>query len=72
MALQTKRRTKSSVKRRRSHHALKKIGLSVCPKCKKEILPYRACAFCGTYKGREVLKIKAKNSSTSSEQGKKK
>ena len=60
MALPTQKRTKSSRKKRASHFSLPKIKLTTCPKCKKPVLPHHACAFCGIYKGREVLKIKLK------------
>ncbi|NCF74993.1 MAG: 50S ribosomal protein L32 [Xanthomonadaceae bacterium] len=57
MSVPKKRRTKSSVKRRQSHDALKKINLSKCPKCKQPVLSHTVCKNCGTYKGRQVLKI---------------
>lgn len=60
MSVPKKRRTKSSVGKRRSHQALKKLKLNDCPKCKQAILPHTACSFCGYYKGREVIKIKTK------------
>lgn len=60
MSVPKKRRTKSSVGKRRSHHALKKVTLNKCPKCSKAVKPHKACAYCGTYKGREVVKIKTK------------
>jgi large subunit ribosomal protein L32 len=62
MSVPAKRRPKSEGRRRRAHHALKKKNLSVCPKCKKPVLPHRACGFCGYYKGREVLKMQTKKS----------
>ena len=43
---------------RRSHHALKAPGLSVCPNCNDVKLPHRACNSCGHYKGRLVLDVK--------------
>ena len=58
MSVPKKRRTSSSVGRRRSHHALKQVSLVKCSKCGKPVEPHKACAFCGTYKGREVIKIK--------------
>lgn len=58
MSVPKKRRTKSSVGNRRSHHALKGITLNECPQCKKAVEPHKACVFCGTYKGKEVIKIK--------------
>ncbi|MFH1192392.1 MAG: 50S ribosomal protein L32 [bacterium] len=60
MALQSQRRTKSSKKRRASHFALKKKQLAKCPKCGKAIKPHCVCGFCGTYKGKEAIKIKSK------------
>lgn len=60
MSVPFKRKTSSSAGRRRSHHALKKTGLKECPTCKKAVAPHQACAFCGNYNGREVVKIKEK------------
>ena len=60
MSTQAKKRTSSQKNRRRSHHALTKITLSKCPQCGKAIKPHTACEFCGTYKGKEVIKIKVK------------
>jgi len=60
MALQTKKRTKSSKKRRASHFALKKQNLTACPKCGKPLKPHTVCGFCGTYKNKKVLDIKSK------------
>ncbi|MDO8571463.1 MAG: 50S ribosomal protein L32 [bacterium] len=58
MGLPGKRLSRSSKRRRASHFALKKLTLAECLKCKKMILPHRACSYCGTYKGREVIKLK--------------
>ncbi len=60
MSVPKKRRTRSSVGNRRSHHALKKINLLKCSKCGKDVLPHTACNFCGTYKEKKVLEIKTK------------
>jgi large subunit ribosomal protein L32 len=60
MGLPSQKRTKSSKKRRASHFALPKITLGKCPKCLKPVLPHHACSFCGTYAGKEVLKMKFK------------
>lgn len=60
MGLPSKRRTKTSKKERASHFALKPKSLVKCSKCGKLILPHRACLNCGTYKDREVIKIKSK------------
>ena len=60
MSVPKKRRTLSSAKRRRSHHALKKITLTKCSQCGKAVEMHSACSFCGNYKGREAVKIKVK------------
>ncbi len=58
---QPKHRTTSSKRnQRRSHHALKKVNLAVCPKCKSKTLSHTACANCGTYKGKEVIDVVSK------------
>ncbi|MDP3900464.1 MAG: 50S ribosomal protein L32 [bacterium] len=60
MSVPKKRRTRSSVKRRQSHHALKKATLTTCSQCGKSVLPHTACSHCGYYKGKEVIKVKMK------------
>ncbi len=60
MSVPKKRRTSSSVGRRRSHHALKNVTLVKCPKCANAVKPHIACSFCGTYRDREIIKIKEK------------
>lgn len=60
MSVPTQKRTKSSAKRRASHFSLKKASLHKCPKCGKPSLPHRACEFCGTYKGKQVIDLKNK------------
>lgn len=59
MGLPGHRRTSSHKRRRAAHFAMKTTTLALCEKCKKTVLPHRACAFCGTYKGRQVIKTKA-------------
>ncbi|MCX6795939.1 MAG: 50S ribosomal protein L32 [Candidatus Falkowbacteria bacterium] len=58
MTIPKKKHTKSKVGRRRSHCALLKIKLAKCPKCGKAVMPHRACSFCGSYNGKETVKIK--------------
>lgn len=45
---------------RRSHLALKAVGLAPCPQCRALKRPHEVCPRCGTYRGRQVVKIKAK------------
>ena len=70
MSVPKKRRTRSSVKQRQSHDALKKIQLATCPKCKEKILTHTVCKNCGTYKGRKVLTVKSKITKTKKEEKK--
>ena len=60
MALPGHRRTSSHKRRRAAHFGLKTKKLNACKKCKKPVMPHRACSFCGTYAGREVIKMKVK------------
>lgn len=64
MALPTQKRTKSSKKQRQLHLSLKKTILIKCPQCGKPKLPYHACGFCGTYRGRQVIKFKIRKKTT--------
>jgi len=48
---------------RRSHHALKAPGLSLCPNCQEIKLPHTACKACGHYKNIQVLEPKKTDSS---------
>jgi large subunit ribosomal protein L32 len=49
MPLPSFRNSRSKVRRRRSHHALKAITVVTCPKCEAILLPHRACKKCGAY-----------------------
>ncbi|PKM91047.1 50S ribosomal protein L32 [Candidatus Falkowbacteria bacterium HGW-Falkowbacteria-1] len=60
MSVPKKRKTSSSTKQQRSHHSLKKQTLGSCPKCGQAVRPHIACSFCGTYKGKAVLKVENK------------
>jgi large subunit ribosomal protein L32 len=57
MPVPAKRRSASKGRRNRAHQALTKVNLIKCPKCGKAMEPHHACLFCGTYKGKEVIKI---------------
>jgi len=64
MGLPSKRRTKRSKRERASHFALKPTALGTCPKCAKPVLPHKACGYCGTYKGKQIIAIKLKAKTT--------
>ena len=55
MAVPKHKVSKSVKKMRRSHHALKAQGVSVCQNCKNVKLPHRICTHCGFYKGQEII-----------------
>jgi large subunit ribosomal protein L32 len=51
-----KRRTSVSKRnKRRSHHALSAPAFIPCPQCGEPRLRHRACATCGTYRGKKVV-----------------
>lgn len=56
MSVPAFKNAKSKVRRRRSHHALKKIGVMTCKKCQSPLLPHIACPGCGNYNNRQVGK----------------
>lgn len=60
MAEPKKRMTSSRSGNRKSHDHLKKINLSICPKCKEPKLSHCVCNYCGTYKGEEIIKTEKK------------
>lgn len=52
------RRTSKAVKRkRRTHFKLDMPGVAKCSNCGEMKLSHRACSACGTYKGKEVIKV---------------
>jgi large subunit ribosomal protein L32 len=58
MAVPKRRQSPTRRNTRRAHDSLSAPGLDSCPKCGETKQPHRACAACGTYKGREVIVIK--------------
>ncbi len=58
-ALPKRKKSKSRAAQRLSHNALTPPALVECPQCHTAIMPHRACPTCGTYQGREVIKIKS-------------
>lgn len=51
-----KRHSRTRRNNRRSHDALSKPALSLCPQCGEPKPPHHICPSCGTYKGKEVIK----------------
>jgi large subunit ribosomal protein L32 len=58
--LPKRKKSKSRAASRLSHNALKPPATELCPQCHSPKLPHHACPTCGTYNGREVVKIEAK------------
>ncbi|MCK5011415.1 MAG: 50S ribosomal protein L32 [Deltaproteobacteria bacterium] len=58
MALPKRRLSKSRKRKRRTHDCLSPVNLTTCPQCSEPKLPHHVCPHCGTYKSREVIKIK--------------
>lgn len=54
MPLPSFRNSRSKVRRRRSHHALKAITVGACKACGAPALAHRACPKCGAYADRQV------------------
>jgi large subunit ribosomal protein L32 len=60
MAVPRHSHTRSKVGKTRMHKYIKRVVLTLCPKCKKPILSHTACKNCGYYKGVEVINVLGK------------
>jgi large subunit ribosomal protein L32 len=49
--------SKSRKNKRRSHHFLTAPASAACPQCNEPRAPHRVCRFCGTYDGRQVVRV---------------
>ena len=56
-ALPARRISKTRKRIRRTHLKKEVPGMTTCPKCGATLKPHRACTECGTYKGKEVIKV---------------
>lgn len=58
MGIQKFKKSKSkTMMRRRANDKREFHAISKCPECGKPKIPHRVCSFCGTYKGRTVIKV---------------
>jgi large subunit ribosomal protein L32 len=57
--LPKKKYPKSRQGKRRSHLALATPAIIDCPQCHTPKQPHHVCPTCGTYNGREVIKVKS-------------
>lgn len=60
MAVPRHSHTRSKVGKTRMHKFIKKVRLSLCPKCKKPVLSHTVCLNCGFYKGEEIINVLGK------------
>jgi len=58
MSTPTQKHTKSRKNIRRGAIKLTSTKLVLCPKCKQPLKPHTACPNCGTYKGKQVFKVR--------------
>jgi large subunit ribosomal protein L32 len=59
-ALPKRRLSRARQGSRLAHTARTAPAMDVCPQCHSPKVPHHACAVCGTYNGREVIKIEEK------------
>jgi large subunit ribosomal protein L32 len=57
MAVPKKRKSKARVRTRRSHDALTPKTLGWCGHCGEPKEPHRVCLSCGTYNGKQMLRV---------------
>ncbi len=55
MSVPASKKSRSAARRRRSHIHVDPVNTGGCAKCGEAVLPHRACAACGFYKGRQVI-----------------
>ena len=58
MAVPKRNHSNKRTAQRRAHWKIEAKRLKTCPNCGTKILPHRACAACGYYKGKQVLEVK--------------
>ncbi|MCD6358760.1 MAG: 50S ribosomal protein L32 [Dehalococcoidia bacterium] len=57
-ALPKRKIAKARQGKRRSHLSLSKPNLESCPQCHSPKLPHHVCPTCGSYRGKEIVKVK--------------
>ena len=58
MAVPKKKTSKSRRDKRRATHAIATVRVNLCPQCNSPKRPHHVCPTCGSYKGREVERLK--------------
>ena len=57
MAVPKRKKSKSRVRTKRSHQAMRAPNVIECPSCGEPVLPHRMCPHCGQYRGRVVKEV---------------
>ncbi|MCI5065254.1 50S ribosomal protein L32 [bacterium] len=61
MAVPKKKTSRSKRNMRRSHDSLSGVNTVVCENCGDSKMRHRVCPSCGTYRGRQVVKMDDEN-----------
>lgn len=59
MAVPRNRTSNARKGSRRAHHFKKPINLTSCTNCETKAMPHRVCLDCGSYNGKQILKVEA-------------
>ena len=59
MAVPKRKVSKARRDKRRANWKLSVPGMVKCPQCQEYKLPHRVCMSCGSYDGKEVIKVEA-------------
>ncbi|MDA0833103.1 MAG: 50S ribosomal protein L32 [Planctomycetota bacterium] len=57
MAVPKRRSSKSTIRQRKSHNAIKPTELAHCPQCGTKVPTHVLCPNCGFYQGRTLVEI---------------
>jgi large subunit ribosomal protein L32 len=60
MAVPKRRHSKSRKRIKKAYFKIEPLNLRPCPKCGAKSRAHYACIECGTYKDRQIVKIKEK------------
>jgi large subunit ribosomal protein L32 len=60
--------SRKGLRRAGQHHKLYAKTVTNCPNCGDYTLPHHCCPSCGTYRGREIFKVKIRESAEGGEQ----
>jgi len=64
MAVPKQKTSRARQGARRSHLKIKPTPLTLCTHCQQPTVAYRVCKNCGYYKGKKVIEIKSKITTT--------